>query len=537
MNLPTALLPEAVARNEAIRRSRNVVDGEIRNTEPATGKSLPPVRVTPADEVRDTVRRAREAQVRWAGLSWAEREKRLLAFRALLVERARDVYEVLMREVGKPKFEALTHEVYPVADLAHFFGKNARRILRDETIGLRKFAPLKRSYLRYEPRGVIGAITPWNFPFSIPMGDVLMALAARNAVVVKPSEFAPFTMEKARELLVAAGIDPDLVGVVQGGGETGAALVASGVDMVIFTGSVATGRRVGAACGERLIPFVAELGGKDPAIVLSDVDVETVARQVVWGAFANSGQVCASVERVLVHESIHDPFVARVVELTRALRQGDPLAAGNEHVDVGAMVVPGQLDIVRKHVEEAVARGARVLAGGRAWGEGGARFFEPTVVVDVKPDMSIWREETFGPCLPVMRFRDEDEAVRLANESEYGLNGYVFSGDVRHGERIANRLRVGTAMVNEVLYTHAIPETPWGGVKSSGVGRVHGLQGLRDLCEIRHVNRPRWPASLPISLAPVFSFPYRERSFRVFERAMGVLYRSPWGRAAVRPPP
>lgn len=532
MNLPTALMPEAGGRpNEAIQKSRNIVDGEIRNTEPATGRPLPPVRIHSADEIRSAVRRAREAQVRWAGLTWEEREKRLLAFRSLLVARAGEVYGVLMREIGKPKFEALAHEVYPVADLAHFFAKNAKRILRDEPIPLRKLSPLKRSYLRHEPRGVVAVIGPWNFPFSIPMGDVVMALAARNAVVVKPSEFAPGTAELGRQLLLAAGIDPDLVAVVQGGPEQGAALVAAGVDMVMFTGSVSTGRKVGAACGERLIPFVAELGGKDPAIVLPDADLETAARQVVWGAFANSGQVCASVERVLVHDSIHDRFVARVVELTRALRQGDPLAAGDGGVDVGPMVVPGQLEIVRKHVEDAVARGARILAGGKAWGERGARFFEPTVLVDVKPDMAIWREETFGPTLPAMRFRDEDEAVRLANESEYGLTGYVFSSNVHRAERIANRLHAGTVMVNDVLYTHAVPETPWGGVKNSGIGRVHGIEGLRDLCLPRHVNLPRLPTRMTRPLAAAWTYPYRDRGFRIFERAMGVLYRGPWRKA------
>jgi len=504
------------------RPASNIVDGEIRNTEPATGRPLPPLRIHGPEEVREIVARARAAQKRWAALSWKEREEKLLAFRSLLVDRTEEVVALLMQESGKPRFEALTHEVFPVADLTHFFARRARKILRDESIGLHLFGPLKRSTIHYVPRGVVGVISPWNYPFSIPVGDVVMALAAGNAVVVKPSEWTPRILLKAQELFWEAGLDPDLFAVVLGGGETGAALVDAGIDMMIFTGSVATGRKVGAACGERLIPFVAELGGKDPAIVLPDAKVEDVARQVVWGAFANAGQICASVERVLVHESIYEPFVRRVVELTRSLRQGDPAAAGTDHVDLGAMVVPGQVEIVQAHVADAVAKGARVLTGGRAWGENGARFFEPTVLVDVTPEMRIWREETFGPCLPIRPFRNEADAIADANDSPFGLSAYVFSTDIERAERIARQLEAGTVMINDVLYTHALPETPWGGMKQSGVGRVHGLQGLKDLCEIRHVNQPR------ISMLPLWMYPYREKTFGLFATAMRKLFKGPF---------
>lgn len=498
--------------------SANVVDGEIRNIEPATGRPLPPLRVTPPEEVRAVVERARAAQARWAALGWKERERRLLAFRSLLVHCLEDLVQVLMQESGKPRFEALSHEIFPVVDLTAFFARRAKRILRDERIGLHLLGPLKKSRIRYLPRGVIGVIGPWNYPFSIPIGDAVMALAAGNAVVVKPSEWTPRILLEAQALFREAGIDPDLVGVVLGGGETGAALVEAGVDMVIFTGSVATGRRVGAACGARLIPFVAELGGKDPAIVLPDAKVANVARQIVWGGFANCGQICASVERVLVHESIAAPFVDEVVRLTRTLRQGDPVAAGAAHVDLGAMVVPRQVEIVRRHVEDAVARGARVLTGGRAFGEGGARFFEPTVLVDVTPDMLVWREETFGPVLPIRTFRDEEQAIREANDSPYGLSAYVFGRDRRRAERVAERLEAGTVVVNDLLYTHALPETPWGGMKHSGLGRVHGLQGLKDLCEIQHVNTPR------VDVLPLWLYPYREKTFSLFRAALRALH-------------
>lgn len=495
----------------------NIHDGAIHNTEPATGRPFPPLPVAGPDEVRAVVARAREAQRRWAALPWDERKAKLLAFRDRLIARTDDVAALLARENGKARFEALTHEIFPIADLTNYFAKRAKRMLRDERIPLHLFGAIKRSHLRFEPRGVIGVISPWNFPFSIPMGDVVMALAARNAVVVKPSEWTPRILLLAKELMAEAGVDPDLFGVVPGGGETGAALVESGVDMVIFTGSVATGRRVGEACGRRLIPYVAELGGKDAAIVLPDAPIEATAKQVVWGAFANSGQVCASVERVLVHESIREPFVAKVVELTRALRQGDP-AADADHVDVGAMVVPSQLELVRRQVEDARARGARVLVGGSSV-EGAGRYFQPTVLCDVTREMDVWREETFGPCMPIRTFRDEDEAIREANDSGFGLSAYVFSRNLRRAERVAAKLEAGTVMINDVLYTHALPETPWGGVKQSGVGRVHGRRGLEELCQIRHINRPR------LRLPPLWTFPYREGRYQLFRRAMRAILR------------
>lgn len=498
----------------------NLVDGTIRNTEPATGRPFPALPITPPGEVRAVVARARQAQKKWAALTWREREMRLLAFRDLVVDRSDALIDLLCRENGKARFEALTHEVFPIADLTQFFAKRARRLLVDEPIPLHLFGPIKRSYLQYVPRGVIGVISPWNFPFSIPMGDVIMALAARNAVVVKPSEWTPRIMLQAKELLDEAGIDPDLVGVVLGGGDTGRALVESGVDMVIFTGSVATGRKVGAMCGERLIPYVAELGGKDAAIVLPDVKVEDAAKQVVWGAFANSGQICGAVERVLVHESIEEPFVHHVLELTSRLRQGDP--AGEDHVDVGAMVVPNQIHTIEDHLADAVAKGATVLTGGRA-GEGQGRFFPPTVLTGVLPTMKVWREETFGPVLPIRTFREEEEAIAEANDSPFGLNAYVFSRSVPKAERIARRLEAGTVMINDVLYTHTLPETPWGGVKQSGLGRVHGLQGLKDLSEIRHVNKPRF------SMLPMWMFPYGEKTFGMFRLAMRKLFKGPLG--------
>jgi acyl-CoA reductase-like NAD-dependent aldehyde dehydrogenase len=489
----------------------------INNTEPATGRELPEVRVTPPEEVREAIRRARAAQPAWAGLSCRERRHKLLQLNRVILQRADEFADVISRETGKPHIEALLHEVVPAADFAFYYARNARNFLRTESIRLR-LLPNKRSYIHYQPRGVIGAISAWNFPFSFFMGDVICALAARNAVVVKASEFTPWVALKAKELCEAAGIPADLVQVVTGFGATGAALYDSPnasdrVDMLVFTGSVATGRKIGAACGERLIPCILELGGNAAAIVCADANLDRAAQSVVYGAFANAGQVCVSVNRVFVDERIAEPFTARVVERTSKLRQG-----AGENVDVGAMTTPAQLSHVDRHVRDAIEKGAKIEAGGTAT-DGNGRFFRPTVLTNVAMDALVMREETFGPVVAIAGFSSEDEAVRLANDSHFGLMGYVFSRDRRRAESLAQRVQAGTVIINDVIYTHGVPETPWGGVKQSGIGRVHGKQALKDMCEARHVNLERFHVNAP------WSFPYREATARRFVALARWMYR------------
>src|SRR5438128_4997693 len=457
--------------------------GTLAVYEPGSGKLLGEVRVATAAQVRETVGAAKAAQAEWARKSFAERREVLLRFKDLLLQRADEFCDHISRENGKTRNESLFMEVLPVADATHYYANNAHKLLKDEKLSLHMF-PHKKSYLRFYPRGVIGLISPWNYPFSIPTGDAVAALMAGNAVVVKPSEYTPIIMEKTRALFEEAGLPRGLFAVVQGKGDVGAALIASGVNMIVFTGSVATGKKVNLAAAEQMIPCVLELGGKDPAIVLADADLDSAAKKIAWGAFANSGQTCASVERVYVHESVAKPFTEKVVALARKLRQGEP----NQYdVDVGAMTTQMQVEIVRRPLEDARQRGAKLLTGGEIQlTPDGARFVQPTVLTDATPEMAIVREETFGPMLPIMTYRTEEEAVRLANDSTYGLSAYVFTRDRARAERIANQLAAGTVMHNDTLYTHAVPETPWGGVKSSGLGRVHGKYGLRDFCEVRH---------------------------------------------------
>jgi succinate-semialdehyde dehydrogenase/glutarate-semialdehyde dehydrogenase len=312
-----------------------------------------------------------------------------------------------------------------------------------------------------------------------------MALMAGNAVVVKPSELTPLTGLKIKEVFDRAGLADGVLQIVTGDGSTGAALVGSGLDKIMFTGSVATGKRVAEAAAKYLTPVVLELGGKDPMIVLDDANVQNAARGAVWGAFANSGQTCSSVERCYVHETIAEKFVREVVTETKRLHQS---VGTDKAADVGSMTSEQQLRLVERHVDDAVDKGATALVGGHRLADTPGAFFEPTVLIDVDHDMDIMREETFGPVLPIMTFKTDDEAVRLANDTSYGLTASVWSGSIARGKRVAERIDAGTVMVNEVLYTHGIAQTPWGGLKQSGLGRTHGRGGLLELVSARHIH-------------------------------------------------
>ena len=487
----------------------------IVSTNPATGERLGDVPDVAPDGVRAAVDRARAAQAAWGALPVRERAARMLGFRDQVVRRAADLVELLVAECGKPRNEALGLEVMPLADLATYYCKRAERLLAPHDIPLHLMIH-RRSYVHYAPRGVVGIVSPWNFPLTIPLGEAVMCWLAGNAVVLKPSEITPLIALLAKELFDASGLPPDLFQVVTGRGATGAALVDSGVDMVLFTGSVATGKRVSAACGERLIPCVLELGGKAPAVVCADADLERTANALVFGAFANSGQVCVSVERVYAHELVHDELVEMVVAKARKLRQGDPRRG---EVDVGSMTWDRQLEHVVGLVETSVAQGAKIALGGRR-GPGGL-FHEPTVLTGCTQDMDVMRKEIFGPLLPIMKVGTEDEAIRLANDSHLGLAAYVFSSDRKKAERLAERISAGTVMINDVLQTYGAPETPFGGLKQSGVGITHSDDGLRHLCELRHVNIERFG---PLK-RELWWYPYSDKVYRRTLKLLGWLFR------------
>ncbi len=460
---------------------------EIVSFDPATGEEVGRVPVTSAAEVSEAVKRAREAQKAWGALSYTERARVVMRARRIVLDELEEIALLVSRETGKPVAEAVSMELAPTLDLMQFFARRTRRLLRPEKIDIGQYGLMGRtSRIVYKPLGVVGIISPWNFPWATPLDEVVMALMAGNAVVVKPSELTPLTGLKIADVFRRAGLAEGLLQVVTGDGRTGAALVEAGVDKIMFTGSVPTGKRVAASAAKTLTPVVLELGGKDPMIVLEDADVETAAEAALWGAFSNSGQACASVERCYVHESIAPRFIESVVEKTRALRQN---IGTKESTDIGAMSNENQLALVESHVREARESGARVLAGGRrAEGLRPGLFYEPTVLAGVDHTMTVMREETFGPVLPVMTFKTDEEAVELANDSPFGLTASVWTKNIGRGRRVAERLEAGTVMVNEVLYTHGIAQTPWGGVKQSGLGRTHGRLGLLELVTPQHVH-------------------------------------------------
>lgn len=467
--------------DRAVERAREVI-----SYDPATGEEVGRAPIATAEEVAEAVKSAKRAQVSWSARSVLERAAVIMRARRIVLDELEEIATLVSRETGKPVVEAISMELVPTLDLMQYFARRTRHLLRPQKINIGQYGLMGRtSRIVYQPLGVVGIISPWNFPWAIPLGEVVMALVVGNAVVLKPSELTPLTGLKIGEVFKRAGLAEGLLQIVSGDGMTGAALVGAGVDKIMFTGSVATGKRVAESAARTLTPVVLELGGKDPMIVLEDADVETAAAAAVWGAFCNSGQACASVERCYVHESIAARFIESLVERTRALRQN---VGTSEEVDVGAMSSERQLAVVAEQVGDALNKGARALTGGGRAAALAGLFYEPTVLADVDHTMTVMREETFGPVLPVMTFQTDDEAVRLANDTVFGLTASVWTKNVRRGRRLAERIAAGTVMVNEVLYTHGIAQTPWGGMKQSGLGRTHGRLGLLELVAPQHVH-------------------------------------------------
>ena len=492
---------------------------EITSINPATLEELARFPIATAAEVQQAVARARAAQPAWAALACRNRARYILKVQRALYDRKEEILRIISDETGKPEFEALATEVFMVSDLMSHFATKAEKILRDERFTLAVFRN-KRSLLTYEPLGVVGVISPWNFPFSIPVGEIVMALMAGNTVVLKPSEYTPLVGDAIKRLFASAGFPDGVLEVVQGDGSTGAALVDAAVDKLFFTGSVRTGKKIAESAAKRLLPVVLELGGKDPMIVCEDAPFERTVKGAVWGAFMNCGQVCASVERLYVLEPVAEKFIAAVVAEVKKLRLGPP--SPDCATDIGPLTNEKQLSIVTEQVADAVARGARVLAGGRRRDDLGGYFFEPTVLVDVDSSMRVMTEETFGPVLPIKVVKDEEEALREANNTRYGLLASVWTADNERGRRLARKIEAGWVIINDAINTHGAAQTPWFGVKDSGMGVTHGSAGLFEFVGMKHVN---WDL-LPLK-SNWWWFPYTPVWEQRFKKLMKVLYR--WG--------
>ena len=464
---------------------------KIASRNPATGQLLRELECANEAEVVAAAEKARAAQPKWSELGVRKRIAILRKFQSNLHARKSEIAAAITREAGKPLVEALATEVLVVLDAARFLIDRAFVLLRDEPVPHGNLATkLKTGRLLREPHGVIGIISPWNYPFSIPATETLAALVAGNAVVLKPSELTPLIALELASLLHVSGVPEDVFQVVVGDGATGAALLHAPIDKLVFTGSVATGKRIAAAAAERLLPVVLELGGKDPMIVLDDADLDVASSAAVWGAFVNAGQTCLSVERCYVHRSLYEKFTTACVDKTTKLHVGH---GEDRETDVGPLIHERQMRVVESHVEDARSRGARILVGGSRYPELDKNFYRPTVLADITHEMRIMREETFGPVLPIMSFDTDDEAVRLANDSEYGLAASVWTRDSVRGERLARRIHAGTVMVNDAISCFGISEAPHGGVKASGVGRTHGRFGLEEMVRLKYLDTDQMP--------------------------------------------
>ena len=440
---------------------------QIKSYNPITGELLGAVDNLEEDKLEKLIYRGEKAFLQWKNLSFQERAQYLLNFREEIASRIDELTSFVSQETGKPRFEALAAEVLPLIQLISWAVKSAPQLLKRKKISI-SVLKHKKSFLQYEPLGVVGVIAPWNYPLTIPLGEAIMALAAGNCVIVKPSEVTPLIAKKVEEIFKQVKLPEGVFQVATGDGETGAYLVRSPhIKKIFFTGSVKTGKRIAAAAAELLKPYVLELGGSDPMIVCEDADVERAAEGAVWGAYMNAGQTCASVERVYVHHSIADSFIEKVVQKTKNLRVGQDK---NFDADVGAVTFKKQFQVYREQLDDALSKNAKILIGDMPRNE---VFAQPTVLLGTNESMAIIREETFGPYLPIEVVYNDEEAVTKANNNQYGLCASVWTKNRAKGEKLASRLEAGTVTINDCSFTHALSETPWGGVKNSGVGRVH----------------------------------------------------------------
>jgi succinate-semialdehyde dehydrogenase/glutarate-semialdehyde dehydrogenase len=462
-----------------------IEDGQLISTNPATGVEAGRVTVSDATAVAAAVQRARKAATWWAELGFDGRRTRLLQWRALLAQRVEELAALTHAETGKPISDAIVEASAAIEHL-DWGARNARRVLGPRRTKTRLILAEHVGHLEYQPFGVVGVIGPWNYPILTPLGPTSCALAAGNAVILKPSEYTPTVGQWLVDSFAEIVPEYPVLQAVHGLGDVGAALCRSGVDKVAFTGSTATAKKVMAACAETLTPVVLEGGGKDALIVDADADVAAAAEACVWGAMTNAGQTCTGIERVYAVDSVHDAFVTAVVAKAGALTVG-------ENGDIGPITMPGQIDTIRRHIYDALARGGRALLGGADAVQ--PPYVHPTVLVDVPQDCTAIREETFGPTVTITRVADADEAVRLANSVPYGLGGAVFGK--ANAIQIARRLHSGMAAVNSTMTFVGMATLPFGGVGDSGFGRIHGEDGLREFARSKSITVRRAPSLLP----------------------------------------
>ena len=501
----------------------SAITSQVESFNPATGERVGAVPTTPPEEIQSVVDAVAKVQPFWGQLTLAARGRYLERTAQVLIDESDSIRDLISREQGKPRNEAFSMELLPTIDALNWIAHAGREILEDEKIPMPQlFLKTKSSAFTYEPLGVIGIISPWNYPWSIPFGEVALALMAGNGVVLKPASLTPLTGERIVRAFERAGVPEGLLRVVHGPG-TGAALVESTVSKVFFTGSVEVGRGVGEACARQMKGSVLELGGKDAMIVLPDANIDHAIAGALWAGFANAGQTCSGIERAYVLREVSERFIAGVVAGARRLRIGDPMQWSTE---IGPMISREQFDLVAELVDDAVASGAEMRCGGPVEVpefEHGA-FYAPTVLTGVTHEMRIMREEIFGPVLPIVVVESEDEAVALANDSSFGLGASVWTSDRPKGERIARELETGMVWINDHMFSHGACQCSWGGVKDSGLGRTHSKFGLYECVNIK---LRVWE---PSTVRDPWWHPYDETLGRALRQTASILY----GRPSIR---
>jgi acyl-CoA reductase-like NAD-dependent aldehyde dehydrogenase len=495
----------------------------VESIDPASGSLNQRFEATHPDQVPAIVEHARQAQKDWSTRPLGQRGALLQRLRDVIFDSRDQIADVITRETGKPRVEAIFAEILLALDLTDFFARRAPGWLRPERVPHHNFAlKAKSGWLEYEPYGVVAIISPWNFPFSIPLAQIITALVAGNAILLKPSELTPWSGALVGEMISRAGFPQALVQILQGTGELGAAIIDAGPDKVFFTGSVATGQRIAEACGRKLIPSVLELGGKDAMVVLADADLEVASSAAVWGSFTNCGQACLSVERIYVEQAVADRFTNLCVQKTKQLCLGP---ASNADAEVGPMIRLRQLEKVEAQLRDAVSRGAKILAGGHRRPDLGPNFVEPTVITQVDHSMTLAREETFGPILAIQVVASADAALALANDSCFALSGSIWTADARRGRKLASRLRAGAVMVNDVASYYGIAEAPHGGRGASGWGRTHSRFGLLEMVEVKYVDVDRLP-----HWAKSWWYGYSAEMTAAASRLVDLLFARGWNR-------
>ncbi len=523
---PRVILRSNLDGRFIIANERFVSQEKIAVENPATLEPLGEAFLASADDCRRAIEAARAAYPLWRDINPEEKRKIFLQAKHVLLRRANETARLITLEKGTPLAESLTVEVLSILEALDHYGRNQKRSLASKKV--RPHMPLlahKKCRYLFQPLGPSLVISPWNFPFMIPFLDVISELTAGNTVVLRPSTSTPFTALAIGEMMIEAGLPPGVLNIVPCRVlQAEEMIVNPAVQSIAFTGSVPIGKRIMELASRNLTNVVLELGGKDPMIVLRDADVELAARGAAWAAFMNTGQSCASIERAYVAREVADEFTGRVVEITRALKMGNPM---EPDVDIGPMENMGQLKVVEEHIREAREKGAGILCGGARLDDQPGYFYPPTVLGRVDHTMKIMTEETFGPVLPIMAFSDVEEAIALANDSHYGLTASVWTRDKKTASRMAERLEAGGVTINDHMVTFNEPKAIWGGIKQTGMGRTHGPYGLLEIINIKFVC-----ADFSRKRRKIWWYPYAPSKLRVLENSLTLMHGRRFGERA-----